>query len=289
MFREKDSMNRDYYIAQVHFVVHSDIPLEAYEAEEKFTVPVLPVVHDIPVDISLVSEIQIPEGDDTKEESCRIWQEGEMEIRLYDFFDVCLNAFRSEWDGEKIRILIKETAWKIHMSTFRPWSYMHLERVLLKYDALILHSASIIYDQKAILFTAPSETGKTTQTDIWHRNEPMVQDLNGDRTILLRTSEGWYACGIPISGTSTRCEQLIAPIAGIVVVSRAEKDSISELSTMEKVVFLYDQITICSIQAKDAEKALDLIEDLVQSERMLQLNCTMEDSAYQVLKAALFD
>ena len=282
-------MIRNYYIAQTRFIVHSDIPLESYEAEKKFIVPIMPIIYEIPIEISLLPDIELPEGEYTEEESCRIWQLKDKEIRLYDFFDTCPNAFRSEWDGKKILILIKNSAWNIHMSTFRPWSYMHMERVLLQHNALILHSASIICDKKAILFTAPSETGKTTQTDIWHRNDSAIQDLNGDRTVLLRTSNGWMACGIPISGTSTRCEQLSAPIAGIVAVSRADRDSVNELSLMEKVMILYDQITICSSQAGDAEKALDLIQDLAKSEKMLQLNCTMKDSAYHVLKAALFD
>ena len=282
-------MDREYYIAQTHFIIHSEIPLESYEAEEKFTHPAIPGIYDVEVEIALAEEIELPDGDYVEGGSCRIWQEQGTEIRLYDFFDKYRDVIRSEWNGKSIRIQIKDVIWRICMNnSFRPWSYMHLERVLLQHHALILHSASILYEEQAILFTAPSGTGKSTQTDIWHRNEASVQDLNGDRTVLLRGSEGWMACGIPISGSSDRCEQISAPIAGIVLVSRAEEDSVSELSMMEKIWHLYDQITVCSASASDAEKALDLIMDLIGSERMVQLNCTMRDSACQVLKEALF-
>ena len=285
---KRDDMNRDYYIAQTHFIIHSDVPLESYEAEEKFTHPAIPALYDIDVQIALAEKIEVPDGDYIEDEFCKIWLEQGLEIRLYDFQDTYPDVIRSEWDGKSIRIWIQDVIGRICMKNFRPWSYMHLERVLLQHHALILHSASILYQEKAILFTAPSETGKTTQTDIWHRKEASVQDLNGDRTVLLPGPEGWIACGIPISGTSDRCEQISAPIAGIVLVSRAEIDSVSELSVVEKVRHLYDQITVCSASAPDAERALDLIMDLIGSERMLKLNCTMKDSAYHVLKKALF-
>ena len=210
------------------------------------------------------------------------------EIRIYDLWDIYSNVIRCEYYNDRIRILIKDSIYKTVMHSFRIWSYMFLERILLEQNALILHSASIISQGRAVLFTAPSETGKTTQTDIWQRNEPTVTDLNGDRTILIKTADGWRACGIPISGTSERCEQIMAEIAGIAFVERAPWDRVLEMGTMEKLMLLYDQITVYDACPADAEKALELMEDLLANIRIVRLQCTMKDSAYDVLKQQLY-
>ena len=44
---------------------------------------------------------------------------------------------------------------------------MGLEHLLATQRAVILHSAYIDYKGKAILFSAPSGTGKSTQAELW--------------------------------------------------------------------------------------------------------------------------
>ena len=301
-------MKKTYYIANVQLDVTSQINLDEYDNEAKFLAPVCDPVNTIPVEVVLAPEISIPDGPALEEPGIKTWiceeksgsafaecrtltesaTHGLKEIRIYDLWDLYPSVIRSEYYGDHIRILIKEMTWKLYMHSFRIWSYIFLERILLQQNALILHSASIISQGKAILFTAPSETGKTTQTDIWHRNDSTVTDLNGDRTILLKTGQGWKACGIPISGTSDRCEQKIAETAGIAFVERAPVDTVKEMSPMEKLMVLYDQVTVYSACEGDAVRALELMEDLIAQVRMVRLQCTMKDSAYEVLKDALF-
>ena len=46
-------------------------------------------------------------------------------------------------------------------------SLLALERRLVKKNSMILHCAYVEYQGEAILFSAPSETGKTTQANLW--------------------------------------------------------------------------------------------------------------------------
>ena len=49
-------------------------------------------------------------------------------------------------------------------------------------DRLAIHSAAIIYDDKAYLFSAPSGTGKSTHANLW-KDEYDCEILNGDVAI----------------------------------------------------------------------------------------------------------
>ena len=98
---------------------------------------------------------------------------------------------------------INENNAQIYLSSQFQWgmnvdpmfvSLLALERRMLKQNALILHCAYLKYEESAILFSAPSETGKTTQASLWEKYR-QGKTINGDRA-LLRVIEGkWHACG----------------------------------------------------------------------------------------------
>jgi hypothetical protein len=91
------------------------------------------------------------------------------------------------------------------MKTFSYSKWLQIVKIdvdTIKICAII--SASIIWQGKAILFTAPSGTGKTTQTDLWHCFREGVEDLNADWTLLQKTADGWYGCGFPVFGSTGR-------------------------------------------------------------------------------------
>lgn len=169
-----------------------------------------------------------------------------------------------------------------------PWNYIHLEELLLENQALILHSASIIYKDHAVLFTAPSGTGKTTQTDLWHRYLEDVEDLNGDRTLLQCTPNGWYACGFPICGSSGRCEQKAAPIRAVVILRQGAEDKIYELSPAQKTALLYSEVTVPHFQRTYIEKAMGLLEDFIREIPVFLYSCTMQESAVTTLHHYLY-
>ena len=62
-------------------------------------------------------------------------------------------------------------------------SLLALERRLVRKDQMVLHCAYVEYRGEAILFSAPSETGKTTQAGLWEKYRGS-RTVNGDRSLL---------------------------------------------------------------------------------------------------------
>ena len=92
---------------------------------------------------------------------------------------------------------------------------MELEHSLAESKSFILHSSFIAVNGKAILFTAPSGTGKSTQAALWVKHKG-AELINGDRCAVAVTDEGVFACGVPFCGSSGVSKNRIYPLAAIV-------------------------------------------------------------------------
>lgn len=279
-------MGITFYIGALSISYPDGIPNPLDRFDRVFTESVLPVTKRVKVWLREVDCLDIPGGEMSILDNTYVWQKDDREIRLYRTH-LEEKYLMSVLQGDRVMVYTESNGWKKYRKDFRPWFHIHLEKLLLDNQALVLHSASIVVDGHAIAFTAPSGTGKTTQTDLWRKYVNGVQDLNGDRTLLQKTEKGWYACGFPIYGSMLRCEQGAHPIKAIVVIRQGKTDQIRELSPVEKVALLYSQVTVPAIESTAVNRTMDLLEDFIQHTTIVQLNCTMERSAVDVLREYL--
>ena len=166
-------------------------------------------------------------------------------------------------------------------------SLFALERHMIKNDSLILHCAYMVYQGKAILFSAPSGTGKSTQAELWkqYRGSRIV---NGDRALLRKIDGVWSACGWPVCGSSDICESEDTPLYTIVMLRQGETNHIERLSPVQAFTKLYAQITINQWNPAFVQRAMELIEDLIGQIPVYQLTCNMTEDAVQCLEQAIF-
>lgn len=165
-------------------------------------------------------------------------------------------------------------------SAFR---HLPLYRVLLKFDAFILHASYIVIDGQAILFSAPSETGKSTQAELWknHRNARIV---NGDRVIVRKTDKGWTAGGIYYSGTSEYCENVTAPVRAIVLLGQAKENSVQKCAGAEAFRRLFHECAYSPEYENDPAKIAELMAVLVNEADVIKLDCLPDESAVAALE-----
>lgn len=167
-------------------------------------------------------------------------------------------------------------------------SLLSLERRLVSKDALILHCAYVEYKGKAILFSAPSETGKTTQANLWGKYKNSFT-INGDKALLQKVDNQWIAQGWPVCGTSEICNNITTPIGAIVMLSQGKTDTVRKLGAFESFPQLYSQITANTWNRNFVENNMRLIEQLADDIPIYHLSCTISENAVSCLESALAD
>lgn len=166
-------------------------------------------------------------------------------------------------------------------------SLLALERRMIERDSMVLHCAYVHYKGKAILFSAPSETGKTTQANLWEKHRG-ADTVNGDRALLSCTDGVWTAQGWPVCGSSEVCHLRALPIHAIVMLRQAPENTVRRLHPAQAFAQLYSQITANRWNQADHLRTIGLIEQLVGQVPVFELGCTISEQAVECLEQALY-
>ena len=159
---------------------------------------------------------------------------------------------------------------------------------LLKHDGMMLHSSALLLDGHAYLFTADPGTGKSTHVCLWRRvfGDERVRVLNDDKPALRLEDGVWYAYGTPWSGKTGQNLNLRAPVAGIAVIERGEKNEIEPYSGKAAVVSILSQTTNVKNPVLQL-KRLELVDKLFQDVPIWRLKCNMDPEAASVSYEAM--
>lgn len=161
-----------------------------------------------------------------------------------------------------------------------------MERHMMARDHLVLHCAYMQRGDHAILFSAPSGTGKTTQATLWQKHRG-TRVVNGDKSLLAKREGSWTANGWPVCGSSQVCHNESFPIRAVVMLSQGKENVIEKLSPFQAFSRIYSQITINFWNRQAQQRAMDLIEDLVTNVPVYHLACTISEEAVETLERAL--
>jgi hypothetical protein len=153
------------------------------------------------------------------------------------------------------------------------------KKVLAEYNGMFLHCASIKYNGKAYLFTAPSGTGKTTHINLWlkHMGEA-VEVINGDKPILRKNGDVVTVYGTPWQGKEDYGCNTNAPLGGIFLLQRAKENSVEKATTKEALSFLLAQ-TLRVNQKENMIKLFELFDYIIKTTPIYNLYCNMEKQA----------
>ncbi len=195
-------------------------------------------------------------------------------------------AYYEETDEAHAHVLLAHTAVDMMRSDPVWLSLLAMERRMIDRSAMTLHCAYMRYKDEAILFSAPSGTGKTTQATLWEKHRGSCV-INGDKSLLQCMDGRWTARGWPVCGSSGVCHNEDTPIRAIVMLSQGKTDTIRRLSPFQAFTQIYSQITINSWNRDAQQKSMDLIEKLVAQVPVYHLSCTISEDAVRCLEGAL--
>ena len=149
-----------------------------------------------------------------------------------------------------------------------------------------LHSASILYKEKAWLFSGHSGMGKSTHTALWH-DLIGTPYLNGDLNLIGIKDGHYQVCGIPWCGTSGIFTTKTYPLGGIILLGRASDDHLETLDDTLKTLRVMQRLISPSWTAEGLERNLDFAAELSREIPIFHLCCTKNPSAVDVIKAAI--
>lgn len=239
-------------------------------------------------DMRVSQELPVPGGKITAERpDLKVFQERGLESRLIGVkgtpgYYACYQE--KTLDRAEV-ILARDRLEGLHIDPVFT-SLLALEKRLLGKDSLVLHCAYMEYRGEAILFSAPSETGKTTQAALWEQYRGS-RTVNGDRSLLGKAGDRWMAQGWPVCGTSEVCFNEEIPIRAIVMLSQAREDHAELLSPGKAFPLVYSQITVNRWNMNEHLRAMDLMEDLLKNVPVYHLGCTISERAVECLEDIL--
>ena len=147
-----------------------------------------------------------------------------------------------------------------------------------------IHSASILYQGKAWLFSGHSGMGKSTHTALWHELFS-VPYLNGDLNLLGLQKGRIIAYGIPWCGTSEIFTTEQYELGGIVLLDRdPHTDYLEELTPSEKVLRVMQRMISPAWKERQLSENLFFAEEIADHVPVLYLLCTKNASAACTIK-----
>ena len=164
---------------------------------------------------------------------------------------------------------------------------MDMPRHMIRHGGIFLHASYIVVNGQAILFTAPKQTGKSTQAELWRKARD-AKIINGDRAIVREIDGVWCACGSPYCGTSKICHNVTAPIKAIVMLGQAKENTVRMATPREGLAALLDGCTYDVWDKKQVDAAMTIMEQMIADVPMVKLNCLPDESAVKALEDFLW-
>ncbi len=151
-----------------------------------------------------------------------------------------------------------------------------------------LHCSCLKYKDEAIIFTAPSGTGKSTHSALWRRHfGDEVVMINDDKPLVREKDGRFYIYGTPWNGKHSIGNNTSAPIRSVVFLSQAPENKATPISPIDAMALLLQQTVLPSDKAA-LSKLLDMLGRLVETVPMYRLGCTISDEAVTTIYQEIY-
>lgn len=177
--------------------------------------------------------------------------------------------------------------WEYYSQELHLLHLIGIEDVLLRHQAVLLHSSVVKIGENTILFSGPSGVGKSTQADLW-KTYMGAQIVNGDRCVIKKKGDTFWGSGSPWCGTSGIYSKEQAPIKGIFILKQASENRVRRLG-IEAFRELYSQC-IVNLWNKDfMEQMTGLLSELLEKVPVYELACRPDQAAVELAYQTLYE
>lgn len=168
--------------------------------------------------------------------------------------------------------------------------YRKLSEHLPLTDAFVFHASTVDVDGVGVAFTAHSGTGKSTHTLLWQKllgNRLTI--VNGDKPIirLVEEDEPLVAYGSPWNGKERLGSNISTELHHLCLIVRSDKNSVEKLDKQTMLNAILNQAYIPKSPQAIA-KTLMLLDKMLSTCELWQINCNMEIDAAKVAYETIF-
>lgn len=195
--------------------------------------------------------------------------------RIFDGFGIWPGSFSCVFDPQMLCQPPLDIDWFFGVSGFHS--------ILLNDGAAILHASYVDAGGKAILFTAPSQTGKSTQANLW-KQHAQAEIINGDRVLLRKKDGKWHAWGYPGCGSSNICVNRTLPLGAIVVLSQGPENRVISMRPGNIIRSVATAIECYPWEPHEIDLALDIGSMIAQEIPVVHLACRPDADAVYTLR-----
>ncbi len=190
-------------------------------------------------------------------------------------------------DTSRSETFFTPTSFPVMMDGRYMWSSVSLAQLLLPQNAFFIHSSFISVGGKAILFSAASGIGKSTQAGLWEKHRD-AEVINGDKAGIL-VGNGIYACGVPFCGTSGICKNRNLPLGAIILLGQSAENRIRRLSGIDALQGVLQNVYLDLLAPNEQTTVFDLLIKLLESVPVYRFECTPDEKAVETLGKVLHD
>ena len=222
-----------------------------------------------------------------------------IEMKVYQTEEGTLRNYTplTEENGCQVACLYRKNQKNILYYPALKWDYyshdlnllflLGIEDVLIKHQALLLHSSVVKMGEDAVLFSGPSGIGKSTQAKLWETYLG-AKIINGDRCVIRKKENAFWGSGSPWSGTSGIYSKEQAPIKGIFILKQASENSVRRLG-IEAFKALYSQCIVNTWDRSFMEQITELLTGLLEAVPIYELSCRPDREAVELAYHTLFE
>lgn len=274
-------------------IIIAGIPIKLYGPEELFSECFKPFYKDFSDNAEQNIElVTAPPASRYYEQT--LLQNSEMTIfensdRYIVLFPQMKNIYEAHMlkDGSYVRIYCNSLATDLNIENLFHAIRLFFLFLAQKKGLFAIHSASILYQEKAWLFSGHSGMGKSTHTALWHELWD-IPYLNGDLNLLGLQDDHIIVYGIPWCGTSGIFTTRQYELGGIVLLGRdTQTDHLEELLPSEKILRVMQRMISPSWKELQLSQNLSFAEEIADHVPVLHFLCTKNPSAAHTMKAAI--
>ena len=151
---------------------------------------------------------------------------------------------------------------------------------------LVFHASGIDDGGRGVLFIGQSGAGKSTQAALWS-SVPGVVVMNDDRVAVRIGDAELFCFGIPWGGTLEIARNHKAPVAAIMLLEKADENSISGLPKEAAFPLLVARAFLPYWEAPLLERSLDVLNEIVARVPVYSLRCRPEPGVIPLVRSVL--